>query len=97
MQFLAVVRRLTERFSDADFAPLLEPEAEAIRKLYAQGVVRGMWSREDALGGVTLLEADSLDDARAIVDSYPLMQKGMLELQMLIPLKPYRGFGPRQT
>jgi len=95
MQFLALLRRRTETFSDADFAPLLEPEAERVRELYAQGTVRAIWSREDVPGAVSLLEAASPDEARAVVESYPLMQQGMLELQALVPLRGYRGFGPR--
>ena len=95
MQFLSVVRRRTESFAEEEFAPLLEPEAEAIRRLYAQGIVRNIWSREDRLGAVTLIEAESLDRAREIVAGFPLMQRGMLELEALIPLKGYRGFGPR--
>lgn len=95
MQFVSIVRRRIEDFSDDAFAPLLEPEAEAIRVLYAQGKVRNIWTREDVPGAVTLLEADSLAQAREIVDSFPLMRKGMLELESLIPLRGYRGFGPR--
>lgn len=95
MQILAILRRRTDTFSDDDFAPLLEPEAEAVRKLYAQGVVRAVWSREDTPGAAMLIEADSIDAARAVTATFPLAQKGMLELEMLIPLKGYRGFGPR--
>ena len=95
MQVLAVVRRRTETYSDEQFAPMLEPEAQAIRTLYAQGVVRGIWSREDALGAVVLLEAESLDRAREIVAAFPLVESDMAEVQMLIPMKGYRGFGPR--
>ena len=95
MQVLAIVRRRTETYSDEQFAPMLEPEAQAIRTLYAQGLVRNIWSREDALGAVVLLEADSLDRAREIAARLPLVEKDMAEVQMLIPLKGYRGFGPR--
>lgn len=95
MQVLAIVRRRTETFSGEQFAPLLEPEAQVIRSLYAQGIVRAIWSREDTLGAVVLLEANSLDHARATVAEFPLMQRGMLELEQIVPLKGYRGFGPR--
>lgn len=95
VQIFAIVRRKTEAFSDEEFAPLLEPEAQAVRALYAQGTVRSIWSREDALGAVVLLETESLDRAREIVDTFPLMQRSMLVLEQLIPLKGYRGFGPR--
>jgi len=95
MQVLAIVRRRTETYSDEQFAPMLEPEAQAIRTLYAQGVVRGIWSREDALGAVVLLEAESLERAREIVAAFPLVESDMADVQMLIPMKGYRGFGPR--
>lgn len=97
MQVLAVVRRRTERYSDEQFAPVLEPEAEAIRTLYARGVVRNVWSREDVLGAVVLLEAESLDSATAIVSEFPLVERGMAEVQMLVPMRAYRGFGPRNS
>ena len=95
MQCVAVCRRRTEAFSEAEFATVLEPEAQAVRALYAQGIVRAVWSREDKLGAVLLFEVNSLEQARATVDTFPLMQRGMLELEMLIPLRGYRGFGPR--
>jgi muconolactone delta-isomerase len=95
MQILAVVRRRTESYSDEQFAPMLEPEAQAIRTLYAQGVVRSIWSREDALGAVVLLEADSVEHARSIVAALPLVERDMAEVQMLVPMRGYRGFGPR--
>ncbi|HET6895300.1 MAG TPA: hypothetical protein VFH72_07990 [Candidatus Baltobacteraceae bacterium] len=95
MQVLAIVRRRTETYSDEQFAPMLEPEAQAIRALYAQGVVRSIWSREDALGAVVHLEAQSLDHARSIIAELPLVRTDMAEVQMLMPIKAYRGFGPR--
>lgn len=95
MQCIAVCRRRTESFSEQQFAQVLEPEAERVRELYTQGIVRAVWSRGDKLGAVLLLEVDSLDEARAAVGTFPLMQRGMLDLEMLIPLRGYRGFGPR--
>ena len=95
MQVLAIVRRRTESFSEDAFAPVLEPEAQAIRTLYAQGIVRSVWSRDDVPGACLLLEAESLDRAREIVASFPLVERGMAEVETLIPLRGYRGFGPR--
>ena len=95
MQFMAVMRRRTEAFSQDEFDKYLETEAEAVRNMYIEGSVRAIWSREDALGAVLLLEADSLDRAEQLVASLPLMQRGMLEREKLIPLRGYRGFGPR--
>jgi muconolactone delta-isomerase len=97
MEVMAIVRRRTETFSDEQFAPMLEPEAETIRRLYIEGVVRAIWSRNDALGAVVVLEADSLDAAREIVAAFPLVKSDMAEVEMLIPMRGYRGFAPRSN
>jgi muconolactone delta-isomerase len=95
MQFMAVMRRRMEAFSQEEFDKYLEDEAQAVRRMYIEGSVRAIWSRGDALGAVVLLEADSPEHAEQIVASFPLMQRDMLEREKLIPLRGYRGFGPR--
>jgi len=95
-QFVAAVRRNLERFSASDFTPeLLEAEAERVRQLYAEGVFRQTWGRGDHPGAVILLEAGSFDEAQAVLASLPLAVREMLTLDLLAPLTPYRGFGPR--
>ncbi len=94
MQILAVVRRRTEAFSEEQFATLLEPEAEMLRTLYSEHIVRSAWSRADVLGACLMLECDSIEDAQTIFMRLPLAAAGMLEVQF-IPLRGYRGFGPR--
>ncbi|MFN2448250.1 MAG: hypothetical protein ABR508_00450 [Candidatus Baltobacteraceae bacterium] len=95
MQVLALLRRRTEKFSDEQFAPLLEPEAQAVRALYAEGTIRAMWSRDDAPGAAVLLEAAGVQEARGVVETLPLMRARMLEIEQIIPLRGYRGFAPR--
>jgi hypothetical protein len=94
MQILAVVRRRTESFSPEEFAALLDAEAEGVRVLHAEGTVRAAWTRDDVLGAVLMLEAENVDAARAALDALPLYSRGMLDAQF-IPLRAYRGFGPR--
>lgn len=95
-QFIAAVRRNYDAFPESQFTvELLEQEAEAARRLYADGVFRQMWGRQDSPGAVMLIEAASLEAAREAVDSLPLRRNGMLLLDGLIGLSPYRGFGPR--
>ena len=94
MQFLALLRRRTEAFEPSAFDALLDEEAEAVRRLYADGIVRFAWSRDDVLGGCLLLEADSREHAESALLALPLVKRTMAELQ-LIPLRGYRGFGPR--
>jgi muconolactone delta-isomerase len=94
MQFISIARRRTESFTPEAFEPLLEPEAEKVRELYARGVVRAVWSREDVLGAVMLLEASSREALDAELATLPLSAAGMLEITVM-PIKAYRGFGPR--
>lgn len=93
MQFISISRRLTERFSDEQFAAHIEAERERVRELYRDGVVRSIWSRKDVPGAVMLLECADEDSARVAVGSLPLAQRGMLELQIL-SLGPYPAFFP---
>ena len=94
MQILAVCRRRTESFTPEQFAALLDEEAEVVRSFYALGMVRAAWTREDVLGACLLLEADGVEAAGAAFDALPLYSREMLEVQF-IPLRGYRGFGPR--
>ncbi len=93
MQILAICSRKTESFSQAEFDGVLDAEAEGVRGLYAQGIVRAAWTREDVPGACLMLETESLARAEAAMATLPLSMRGMLEVQ-LIPLRGYRGFGP---
>jgi len=93
MQFLAILRRRTEAFSEAQFADVLGPEALRARELYAEGRVRALHSRGDVPGAVLLVEAADEAEARRTVGRLPLMEREMAEVQV-IPLLPYRGFVP---
>lgn len=94
MQFISISRRLTERFSDEEFAAYIEAERERVRELYKAGIVRSIWSRKDAPGAVMLLECADQAEAQAAVGSLPLAQREMLEVQIL-PLSPYPAFFPK--
>jgi muconolactone delta-isomerase len=94
MQFLSMSRRITERFSDAEFAEHIQAERERVRELYRDGIVRAIWSRSDVAGAVMLLECPDARAAQAAVGSLPLAQRGMLDVQIL-PLAPYPAFMPQ--
>ena len=96
MRFLATIERKTNEFSEDQFTPLLEPEAEYVRRLYSQGTFRSVSSRGDVKGAVIELECESLEAARGMLASLPLAAAGMLEMTV-IPLLPYRGFAPRNS
>ena len=94
-QFIAIARRAYGRFAEADFTPeLLEAEAEQARVLYGEGIFRAMWGHRSPAGAVVLIEAESRAAADAALATLPLMQRGMLDVEVL-DASPYRGFGPR--
>jgi len=95
-QFIALLRRNHDDFTDAQFTPeLMEAEADRARQLYTDGIYRQIWSRGDLPGAAIIVEAPSADEARDVLGTLPLTQKGMLLLDVLVPLNPYRGFAPR--
>ena len=91
MQFLAVLKGRSDRFSDADFAALRSQEREQARALYAQGFIRQIWHRGDGGGACIVFEADSDTHVRALVNTLPFAKAEMLDI-LIIPLKPYAGF-----
>lgn len=95
MQFLSISRRRTDAFPPEAFTPeLTGGEGARVKELYAAGIARQVWARADAGGAAILWEAADEAGARAAVESLPLFKAGMLEIVMLVPLKPYAGFGP---
>ncbi|OZD07307.1 hypothetical protein CH275_09225 [Rhodococcus sp. 06-235-1A] len=96
MQFLVMSRRRVEQFSDEDFAAVLPEETEAVRALYADGVVRQIWLRGDVAGAAFVVEAENASVAQSTIDALPMASSGLSEFT-LIPLSPYRGFGPVAT
>jgi hypothetical protein len=77
-------------------APVSKVEGMIILSaLYAAGFIRQVWQRGDVGGACLLAEADGEEAVRATLATLPLVKAGMLEIVAVIPLKPYRGFGPR--
>jgi hypothetical protein len=58
---------------------------------YKRGALRQIFSREDRQGAVVLFECENIDAAKALVSELPLVQKDLIEFQ-LIPLSPFVGF-----
>jgi muconolactone delta-isomerase len=96
MQFAVLTRRKVDQFTDAQFAPILDAEAEHAREFYAEGFIRQIWMRGDMPGAFMMVEADSADDARHKLTTLPLHESGMLEIIAVVPLKPYRAFCPKK-
>ena len=95
MQFLTISRRVTEDCTEADLTVLAEDEVERGRALYLQNFIRQIWHRADTPGACLLVEADSEEQVRETLSTLPYCRAGMLEI-VVIPLRPYAGFGPRE-
>jgi muconolactone delta-isomerase len=93
MQFLALTRRRSESFSEAEFASRVPAEIGRARALYAEGFIRQVWHRADIPGACLLVEADSEARVREKLGTLPFAEAGMLEVT-IVPLKPYAGFCP---
>jgi muconolactone delta-isomerase len=94
MQYLVVVSR-SEKDS---FTPLakedLEVEAQFVRQLYADGVVRQIWLRAEG-GACMIAEAEDEASLRQLLSALPLVKSGYLAQPQISQLRPYSGFGPR--
>jgi muconolactone delta-isomerase len=96
MQFAVLTRRKIDQFTDAQFAPMLDAEAEHAREFYADGFIRQIWSRGDMPGAFMMVEAENEAEARNNLATLPLYQASMLEIAAVVPLKPYRAFCPKK-
>jgi muconolactone delta-isomerase len=93
MQFLTLSRRRTAEFPPEAFTPdLIAREGQRVRQLYASGILRQIWKRGDIPGAIILWEADSEAEVQTALESLPIYQAGMLEVETIIPLEPYGGF-----
>lgn len=97
MKFMAQLHLLEERFAEAVLPPTREDEAEQARVLYKDGMIEQIWNRVDQAGACMVLEAADEAAARSALDSLPFVAAGFLEIEALVPLKPYGGFGPRHS
>jgi peptidyl-tRNA hydrolase len=76
-------------------------EARATVKLYLDGKIREWYSRGDGKGVVFLVDAKSVDEARAIVEDLPLAKEQLIDSQYipvgpLMPLRVLMGPGAQQ-
>ncbi|UZP68823.1 hypothetical protein N1030_07580 [Desulfovibrio mangrovi] len=63
-------------------------EVNQMVKLYLADVVREIYFRQDRSGTVLVMEAATLEDARNMIDTLPLVKAKMIDFD-LIPLGPF--------
>ena len=69
---------------------IMPSEVPATLKLYLDGKIEQFWFRQDKPGVIFLMNAESLDQAKATVDALPLTAGGYVtyELMQVGPLAP---------
>lgn len=90
MKILAIERDVghaAEEFT----TDLLKAEALRAWQLHRSGEIRELYFRADQNAAVLVLECDSTEQAGAILSTLPLVQKGLIEFEV-IPLTAYPGF-----
>jgi len=60
--------------------------------LYSEGFIQQIWFRGDAPVACMIVEGRSVDEVAEKLKLPPLVQAGLLDAPMIIPLKPYPGF-----
>lgn len=75
----------------AQFQQHLKAEARRVWELHQAGIIRELYFRDDQPTAVLVLECVDLEAARNVLATLPLVQAGLIELE-LIPLRAYPGF-----
>jgi hypothetical protein len=70
---------------------LLEEEARAVWHLCQSGMIRETYFRADRRAAVLVLECGTVEEARALLSTLPLVKQGVIEFDF-IPLATYTGF-----
>lgn len=73
------------------FAPHLKAEARRAWELTQSGALREIYFCADQPDAVLIFECASLDEARDLLATLPLVSAGLITFD-LIPLAPYPGF-----
>ena len=90
MKILALENEI-ENTTSEDFAPFLKEEAVKVWELSQQNIIREIYFRGDKKCAVLMLECDSTDEAKNILDTLPLVKENLIRFE-IIPLLPYPGF-----
>ena len=80
MQFIVINTRRTEGVNEEEFKAKVGGEVAKVKEFYGNEFLRTIWHR----GGDT--------PVRERLKELPLVAAGIVEVSMVIPLKPFAGF-----
>jgi muconolactone delta-isomerase len=90
MKILAIEREIPGG-TDEQFQKHRRDEALHVWELHQQGIIRELYFRADRNEAILVLECESVESARQILSTLPLVKQGLITFD-LIPLKAYPGF-----
>lgn len=78
---------------------IMPAEVRATLKLYLEGKIRQWYSRGDGKGVVFLIDAKTVDEAHAVIETMPLSKENLMDhdyipVGPLVPLTALIGGGP---
>ena len=90
MKILAIAK-VDPQTTLEELQPYLEAEVKHAWKLYKKGTFREMYDRQDRTGVVFVLECNSVDEARTILDELPFVREKFIDF-IVVPLEPFSYF-----
>jgi hypothetical protein len=81
--FMALSAKFSKPKPPTDIDPLLMDEIETGWRLVKEGSIRELYWRKDEMGSVVVLEANSLAEATATVNSLPFAKKGYISFKVM--------------
>ena len=82
MRFFVIATRNQTALPDEFTAELLDFEGKTALKLLAEDFIREIYNRTDGKGGVIVVEADSESEVKERLGTLPMVQKGLLSLEI---------------
>jgi muconolactone delta-isomerase len=91
MKILAIEQDVPDVADDRFTETLLKEEAQRAWELHQSGAIRELFFRADKQAAVLVLECTTVDDARSVLATLPLVRERLIDFEV-IPLAPYPGF-----
>ncbi|WP_269857012.1 YciI family protein [Streptomyces sp. RPT161] len=74
--------------TDADFATVIDAELARAKELVDQGVIVHGYHRTDLVGAALIVDAETVEAARAVLATLPAVAAGLVETESIMPLIP---------
>lgn len=91
MKVLAI-GSIVKPLTDEQRKEIMPQEVPNTLKLYLDGKIDQFWYRDDKPGVIFLMNADTLEHAKAVTNALPLTANGFMNFEM-IPVGPLKPLG----